>query len=237
MLASTVPRKGKTQKHTAKEIAQKHKAAKERAGAAGGGGAGAAARVKEQAKALGICNLCKTQQPSIASMKIHYEGKHDRVNWEEEKAQYEEMFGAIKLAVKGDQLKKSGGAVKMTKEEQQAAAETERLALQAAQDAATGIVVDAGKALSAMSFGTLDGPTKKVRNVLSRREVAVLSASPHHIFVAFAPRATRCMQRACAPPPPLPRAFNPSSRRRRRRRSLSKHAHIDIVHARLCPHV
>ena len=158
-----MPRKGKTQKHTAKEIAQKHKAAKERAGAAGGGGAGAAARVAEQAKALGICNLCKTQQPSIKSMRIHYESKHDSLNWAEEKDQYEEMFGAIKAAVKGDSLKKASGAVKMTKEEQKAEAEVERLALQAAQDAATGIVVDAGAALSAMSFGTLDGPTKKVR--------------------------------------------------------------------------
>ena len=37
-------RKGKTQKHTAKEIAAKTKAAKERNGAAGGGGGGKAAR-------------------------------------------------------------------------------------------------------------------------------------------------------------------------------------------------
>jgi hypothetical protein len=38
-------RKGKTQKHTAKEIAAKTKAAKERGGAAGGGGSGKAARL------------------------------------------------------------------------------------------------------------------------------------------------------------------------------------------------
>ena len=37
-------RKGKAQKHTAKEIAGKHKAAKEARGAAGGGGKGAKAR-------------------------------------------------------------------------------------------------------------------------------------------------------------------------------------------------
>ena len=43
-------RKGKTQKHTAKEIAAKHKAAKESKGAAGGGGAGAQARKDAQAK-------------------------------------------------------------------------------------------------------------------------------------------------------------------------------------------
>lgn len=35
-------RKGKTQKHTAAEIASKHKANREKNGAAGGGGAGAA---------------------------------------------------------------------------------------------------------------------------------------------------------------------------------------------------
>jgi hypothetical protein len=42
---TSMGRKGKTQKHTAKEIAAKTKAAKERGGAAGGGGGGMAARL------------------------------------------------------------------------------------------------------------------------------------------------------------------------------------------------
>lgn len=49
-------RKGKTQKHTAKEIAGKTKAARERNGAAGFGGQGKAARLAVmQAKDV-ICN-------------------------------------------------------------------------------------------------------------------------------------------------------------------------------------
>lgn len=55
-LYSTMGRKGKTQKHTAKEIAGKTKAARERNGAAGFGGQGKAARLAVmQAKDV-ICN-------------------------------------------------------------------------------------------------------------------------------------------------------------------------------------
>lgn len=48
-------RKGKTQKHTAKEIAAKTKAAKERGGAAGGAGAGKAARLAVMANQNVTC--------------------------------------------------------------------------------------------------------------------------------------------------------------------------------------
>lgn len=56
VLAHTMGRKGKTQKHTAKEIAGKTKAAREKNGAAGFGGQGKAARLAVmQAKDV-ICN-------------------------------------------------------------------------------------------------------------------------------------------------------------------------------------
>jgi len=57
----SVGRKGKTQKHTAKEIAAKHKAAKERNGAAGGGGSGAAARKAAKLKINILCEICKVR--------------------------------------------------------------------------------------------------------------------------------------------------------------------------------
>ena len=58
-----VGRKGKTQKHTAKEIAAKHKAAKG-AGAAGGGGSGLAAEWPP-AKANILCPICKVRKDTI----------------------------------------------------------------------------------------------------------------------------------------------------------------------------
>jgi len=82
-------RKGKTQKHTAKEIAAKHKAAKERQGAAGGGGAGAKARLQATLKAQIYCKICKASQPSVKSMGIHYDSKHPKENWAECKVIYE----------------------------------------------------------------------------------------------------------------------------------------------------
>ena len=51
-------RKGKAQKHTAKEIAGKHKAAKEARGAAGGGGKGAKARKNAGGKVAVKCEIC-----------------------------------------------------------------------------------------------------------------------------------------------------------------------------------
>jgi hypothetical protein len=86
-------RKGKSQKHTAKELNAKHKAAKEKAGAAGGGGKGAAARKNASAKILMVCKLCKTNQPSVKSMKIHFDAKHPKENWDEHCPIYEAIAG------------------------------------------------------------------------------------------------------------------------------------------------
>ena len=113
-------RKGKTQKHTAKEIAAKHKAAKERAGAAGGGGSGLAARMAAKAKANILCPICKVRvkiqydsfdsydsiryspcadsisslslqvsQPSVKSLKIHFDNKHPKDDWSQYAAEFE----------------------------------------------------------------------------------------------------------------------------------------------------
>eukprot|EP00941_MAST-03F_sp_MAST-3F-sp1_P000491 g491.t1 len=89
-------RKGKAQKHTAKEIAGKHKRAKELAGAAGGGGKGAAARKNAGQKIMILCKICKCQQPSVKSMSIHYDSKHPKENWAEVEEEYAEKSGAVK---------------------------------------------------------------------------------------------------------------------------------------------
>merc|ERR1712167_212982 len=89
-------RKGKTQKHTAKEIASKHAAAKAAASGAGGGGDMADKRKSAGNKVSVQCTLCMTIQPNIKSMEAHYDGKHAKVKWADEKAKYEEMFKAAK---------------------------------------------------------------------------------------------------------------------------------------------
>ena len=82
-------RKGKAQKHTAAEIAKKHKAAKEARGAAGGGGSMAAARKTAGDKVSVLCEICKVKQPNFKSMTAHFESKHPK-NWDAEtKAKYE----------------------------------------------------------------------------------------------------------------------------------------------------
>ena len=157
---TAVPRKGKTQKHSAKEIAGKHKAAKERAGAAGGGGAGAAARVTAQQKALGVCKVCKTNQPSIKSMQIHFEAKHPKLSWEDAKAEYEDMFAEIKSEMKGDG---AVAKVRMTKEQMQQLKREEEAELEKLRREAMAAdqVGGAAAAVAAMSFGAAPKKKKK----------------------------------------------------------------------------
>jgi len=93
-------RKGKTQKHTAKEIASKAKAARERNGAAGGGGSGAAARKASTMKTMLTCSICRTAQPSVKSMAIHYDSKHPKENWKEAETQYLSEKQKLKNATK-----------------------------------------------------------------------------------------------------------------------------------------
>ena len=85
-------RKGKTQKHTAKEIASKHKAAKNKAGAAGGGNEGAEKRKIAGGKISKPCEICKAILPSVKSMEIHYDSKHSKINFNDVKTKYEELF-------------------------------------------------------------------------------------------------------------------------------------------------
>ena len=85
-------RKGKTQKHTAKETAQKHKLAKEANGGAGGGSNGAENRKIACQKSSVNCIVCRTLLPSMKSLEIHYDSKHPKVNFCLEKEKYEELF-------------------------------------------------------------------------------------------------------------------------------------------------
>merc|ERR1711964_264248 len=89
-------RKGKTQKHTAKEIAAKHAAAKHAGGAAGGGGSGVENRKAAGNKVSIACVICMTVQPNIKSMEAHYDGKHAKIKFADEKAKYEKMFADAK---------------------------------------------------------------------------------------------------------------------------------------------
>ena len=74
-------RKGKTQTHTAKELASKHAAAKAAAGGVGGGAALAAKRKAAGEKVAVLCEICKAVQPNIQSMERHYDSKHAKENW------------------------------------------------------------------------------------------------------------------------------------------------------------
>jgi hypothetical protein len=91
-----MPRKGKTQKHTAKEIAGKIKAAKEKRGAAGGGGSGAAARKNAGAKVAVVCHVCKVAQPNMKSMTLHFENKHSKLPFPQ--AEYDAKFDRTRAA-------------------------------------------------------------------------------------------------------------------------------------------
>ncbi|OQR81271.1 hypothetical protein THRCLA_23407, partial [Thraustotheca clavata] len=71
--------KAKAQKHTAKEINMKHKAAKERAGAAGGGASGL---VNRKCQKVGVkCDVCLNEFMSFPDMKIHYDSRHPKENF------------------------------------------------------------------------------------------------------------------------------------------------------------
>jgi len=83
-------RKGKTQKHTAAEIANKHKLAKEKNGGAGGGKKGLADRKKNKNKISILCKICKANQPSLKSMHIHYTSKHSKLVFPE--LDYQNLF-------------------------------------------------------------------------------------------------------------------------------------------------
>ena len=102
-------RKGKTQKHTAKEIAAKHKAAKERNGAAGGGGKLANARKSAGSKSSVLCHVCKVIQPNMKSMTLHFENKHSKLPFPKE--DYDAQFLALKTA-KASAQKSKGKASK-----------------------------------------------------------------------------------------------------------------------------
>ena len=103
-------RKGKTQKHTAAEIAKKHKAAKEAKGAAGGGGAMAKNRKNAGAKVSIVCPICMVQQPNFKSMTAHYENKHPKLWTEEKKADFQKQFDEIRSS--HTQKKKDVGKAK-----------------------------------------------------------------------------------------------------------------------------
>lgn len=86
-------RKGKTQKHTASEIAAKHKAAKEARGGAGGGSKGSEKRKEKKEKSLVLCEICKTMQPNMISMELHYQNKHNKIKFDDNlKEKYEQLF-------------------------------------------------------------------------------------------------------------------------------------------------
>eukprot|EP00948_MAST-09A_sp_MAST-9A-sp1_P002788 g2788.t1 len=102
-------RKGKAQKHTAKEIAAKHKAAKEAKGAAGGGGKMASERKNRGDKVAIPCAICKVMQPNFKSMTAHYESKHAKEWSAEVQKAYEEQFAKKKEEHKASTSTKGKG--------------------------------------------------------------------------------------------------------------------------------
>ena len=101
-------RKGKTQKHTAKEIAAKTKAAKERNGAAGGGSSALADRMNKMKLGNVTCEICKAAQPNIKSMTAHWESKHSKMCFPV--AEYTAQYDAIKAAKRQSQKNKGKSA-------------------------------------------------------------------------------------------------------------------------------
>jgi hypothetical protein len=70
----------------------KHHEAKMKKGGRGGGLEGMEKRKapKEGKKNIFIkCNICFIMQPSLKSMQIHYENKHEKEDWEAAKINYE----------------------------------------------------------------------------------------------------------------------------------------------------
>jgi len=84
-------RKGKTQKHSAAEIAAKHAAAKHK-NTAGGGEHGVEKRKNVGSKISVKCEICMSMQPNIISMEAHYDSKHGKINFVEVKESYEKLF-------------------------------------------------------------------------------------------------------------------------------------------------
>lgn len=108
-------RKGKTQKHTAKEIAAKTKAAKERGGAAGGGGGGMAARLAVMKNQDVICEACKQAMPNLSSMKAHWDSKHSKLPMPDYAAQYKALKDAKRAAQKAKGTSAAGKGKKVKK--------------------------------------------------------------------------------------------------------------------------
>ncbi len=94
----TMGRKGIKNKHTAKELAAKDKAAWAKSGNAGGGGSAAAQRAARGDKAAVQCEVCKAIQPNIMSMTAHFENKHSKLEYD--KAAYEAKFDASRAAAR-----------------------------------------------------------------------------------------------------------------------------------------
>ena len=85
-------RKGKTQKHSAAETNAKHKAAKEARGGAGGGNDGEERR-KNVGNRISIkCHICMSLQPNMISMAAHFDSKHSKINFNEEREKYRQLF-------------------------------------------------------------------------------------------------------------------------------------------------
>lgn len=103
-------RKGKTQTHTAKEIAAKHAAAKAAKGAVGGGSKLATERKLAGTKVAVFCSICKSVQPNIKSMHAHYDSKHPKEPWATLEPAYDAQFNANR-----DGLKKSDPTFKEKK--------------------------------------------------------------------------------------------------------------------------
>ena len=77
--------KAKPTKHTTHEINRKHHAAKMANGGCGGGAGGAVARKAPKEGKTDphqACVKCFTMVPGLKSMKIHYDGKHPKEDWE-----------------------------------------------------------------------------------------------------------------------------------------------------------
>ena len=93
--------KAKPTKHTRKEIDRKHAAAKARAGGAGGGKSGKSTRINKTKKVKLVCRRpgCFVSIPDIKTMSIHYDSKHAKVNWAEEKPYYEDMINKAKAEI------------------------------------------------------------------------------------------------------------------------------------------
>jgi len=87
-------RKGIKNKHTAKELEMKRKAAWRAQGHAGGGASGAQDRQQKKRATAVQCEVCKVAQPNIFSMTAHFENRHPKMPFPKE--EYEEKFNSIR---------------------------------------------------------------------------------------------------------------------------------------------